>query len=145
MPHRSSWIVVILLVVAALQLVACSGAQEAGAASEEPATVEKNFDGTEYERVTLTQKAVERLAIETEAVSEQGGQLVVPYSAVLYGNNGETWVYTSPESLTFVRAPITVDVIEGDLAMLTDGPPVGTEVASVGAQMLLGTGTGVGK
>lgn len=144
MLHRSSWIVVILLVVAALQLAGCSGTQDAGAGSEEPATVEKT-DGSEYERVILTQHADDRLAIETEAVSEQGEQLVIPYSAVLYGINGETWVYVSPESLNYVRTPITVDVIEGDLAMLTEGPPVGTDVVSVGAQMLLGAGTGVGK
>lgn len=144
MSHRRSWIVVILLVVAALQLVACSGVQQVGAKGENPARVE-TVEGSEYERVILTQKAAERLDVQTEAVSKQGQQLVVPYSAVLYGVNGETWVYTNPETLTYVRAPITVDVIEGDWAFLTDGPAVGTEVVTVGAQMLLGAGTGVGK
>lgn len=144
MSYRRNWIVVLLLVVAALQLVACSGLPEAVASGEAPARVEKDED-SEYERVILTQMAADRLGIETEAVSEQDGQLSVPYSALLYGTHGETWVYVSPEALNFVRTPITVDVIEGDLAMLTEGPPVGTEVVSVGAQMLLGTGTGVGK
>ena len=70
---------------------------------------------------------------------------VIPYSAVIYGLNGETWTYINPESLTYMRHPITVDYIEGGQAFLTDGPPVGTSVVTVGAQMLYGADTGVGK
>jgi hypothetical protein len=73
---------------------------------------------------------------------------VVPYSAVIYGLNGETWAYVrnpGEGSLTFVRAPITVDHVEGGLAFLSDGPPVGTEVVTVGAALLYGADTGVGK
>ena len=71
--------------------------------------------------------------------------LVIPYSAVLYGLNGETWAYINPAPLTFVRHPITVDYIEGGQAFLLDGPAVGTEVVTVGAPELFGTDTGVGK
>ena len=144
MPHRSSLMIVLLLIVAALQLSACNNAPSLDAKSEEPVHLE-TVDGSEFNRVILTQKAAERLDIQTEAVGEQDQQLVVPYAAVLYGLNGETWVYTNPESLTYVRALITVDFIEGDEAVLTDGPPAGTEVVMTGAQMLLGADTGVGK
>ena len=75
-------------------------------------------------------------------------KMVVPYSAVIYGLRGETWAYTrnpGPESLTFTRHPITVDKIDGGLAILAEGPPIGTDVVTVGAQMLYGTDTGVGK
>ncbi|NCF66543.1 MAG: hypothetical protein GWP61_11240 [Chloroflexi bacterium] len=71
--------------------------------------------------------------------------LVVPYSAVIYGLHGETWAYTNPEPQTFIRQPITVDYIEGGQAFLADGPPAGSKVVVVGAQMLYGTDTGVGK
>jgi hypothetical protein len=64
---------------------------------------------------------------------------------VIYGLNGETWAYTNPEPLTFIRHPITVDRIEGGRAFLFDGPPVDTAIVTVGAQMLYGTDTGVGK
>jgi hypothetical protein len=70
---------------------------------------------------------------------------VVPYAAVLYGVHGETWVYTNPEPLVFVRSPITIDYIEGDLAILSEGPEVGTAVVTLGAAELFGTETGVSK
>jgi hypothetical protein len=70
---------------------------------------------------------------------------VVPYSAVIYDLTGGTWVYTSPEPLTYVREPISVDYIEGDMAVLADGPDVGTLVATVAVAELYGIDTGVGK
>lgn len=70
---------------------------------------------------------------------------VVPYAAVLYGVHGETWVYSSPEPLVFVRQPIVIDYIEGDQAYLLEGPQVGTAVVTVGAEELFGTETGVSK
>lgn len=69
----------------------------------------------------------------------------VPYSAVLYDLSGDTWVYTAPTPLTFVRQPIKVDYIEGDLAILSEGPPAGTPVVTVGLAPLIGVETGVGK
>lgn len=70
---------------------------------------------------------------------------VIPYSAVIYDLRGETWVYTNPEPLVFVRHAIHVDYIEGDLAVLLEGPPAGTKVATVGVAELFGTEFGVGK
>ena len=70
---------------------------------------------------------------------------VIPYGAVIYDLYGETWVYTNPEPLVFVRHPIRVDYIEGDLAVLWEGPPAGTAVATVGVAELFGTEFGVGK
>ena len=69
---------------------------------------------------------------------------VIPYSAVLYGLHGETWVYTNPEPLVYIRYPITVDYIDGDQAVLVDGPPVGTAVVTVGSAELFGAESGVG-
>ncbi len=70
---------------------------------------------------------------------------VVPYAAVLYGVNGETWVYSNLEPLVFVRQPIVIDYIEEDLAILSEGPEVGTAIVTVGAAELFGTETGVSK
>ena len=70
---------------------------------------------------------------------------VVPYAAVLYDTKGDTWVYTNPNPLTFVRHPIHVDYIEGDLAVLADGPASGTAIVVVGAAELFGAETGIGK
>ena len=70
---------------------------------------------------------------------------VVPYAAVLYDAKGDTWVYTNPNPLTFVRHAIHIDYIEGDLAALSDGPASGTAIVVVGAAELFGAETGIGK
>jgi hypothetical protein len=70
---------------------------------------------------------------------------IIPYAAVIYDLQGKTWMYTSPEALTFVRQAISVDYIEGDNVVLTDGPAVGTAVVTVGVAELYGTDTGIGK
>ena len=59
--------------------------------------------------------------------------------------NGETWTYTNPEPLVFVRHRVTVEYISGDLAVLLDGPPAGTSVVTVGAAELFGAELGVGR
>lgn len=64
---------------------------------------------------------------------------VVPYAAVLYDAKGATWVYTSPSPLVFVRHRIKIDYISGDVAILAEGPPVGTKVVTLGVAELFGT------
>ena len=87
----------------------------------------------------------ERLMEAADAETAGSGLVkVVPYAAVLYGVHGETWVYTNPEPLVYVREPITIDYIEGDLAVLLEGPPAGTQVVTIGGAELLGAENGVG-
>ncbi len=114
-----------------------------------PATVEK-IDGSAISRVTLSEDAMQRLDIQTAAVTEQKSprkdakQKAVPYSALIYDPQGNCWVYTSPDARVFVRAPIDVDFIQDDLVFLKDGPESGTAVATVGVAELYGTEFTVG-
>jgi len=154
----------VVMIIAALQLTACSKESSSLDLKSKPATIEK-IEGTELSRVLLTQKAAERLGIETALVREMSAQSmevpssdkdakppqpsgvpqkVVPYSAVLYSTNGNTWVYKRPEPLTFVRHQIKVDYVRGDVAFISDGPPVGTEVVTVGVALLYGAELGFG-
>jgi hypothetical protein len=71
-------------------------------------------------------------------------QPVVPYSAVVYDEQGKAWVFTNPAPLVFVREPIIVDYFDGDTAVLSKGPPTGTKIVTVGASQLFGAETGVG-
>ena len=160
MQRNHRWIVIVLLLIAAIQLAACGGSSAAGAESEKPAHLEE-VEGSEFKQVVLTERAAERLDIQTApvvsgaelAVAGAGAadfvpaddHLVVPYAAVIYGLHGETWVYTSPEPLTYLRQPITVERIEGGLAILTEGPALGTEVVTVGVAELYGEETGIKK
>jgi hypothetical protein len=147
MRHNYRWAIV-ALILAALALAACGQTPPASATKIQPATVEK-IDGTEFNRVTLTEKAAQRINVQTTPVREEqvnGAQRkVIPYAAVIYGLKGETWTYTSAGQLSFVRQPITVDYIDGDKAILVDGPPAGTAVVTVGAPELYGADTGIGK
>jgi hypothetical protein len=63
---------------------------------------------------------------------------VIPYSAVLYDTHGNTWTYTNPEPLAFVRQPIDIEQIEGDLAILKQESAVDGAVVTAGAAELWG-------
>ena len=132
--------------LAAFLLAACAQGEVAGIDSEAPPVqVEKN-EASGLSRLTLSTKAADRLGITTAAVADgpSASRIVVPYSAVVYDKNGATWAYTNPEGLVYLRAPITVERIAEDEAILTSGPPVGTAVVTTGAAELWGVETGVG-
>lgn len=140
-------LVAILATLVVTQLGPSDSKTAAETAKEVAATVEQ-IEGTELSRVTLSQRASERLGIETveivdEAVDGMARQ-TIPYGAVIYDANGGTWTYTNPEPLVFVRHGITIDRIEGNTAVLSQGPPAGTKVVKVGAALLLGAEYGLG-
>ncbi|MGH8907133.1 MAG: hypothetical protein ACRD0K_11565 [Egibacteraceae bacterium] len=136
MRRGSRGIAAIPLVAAAL-LPACGAAVSDSHEIDEPVTVE-HVEGTDVARLTLTQRAVERLGIQTAPVETDGDRTVVPSAAVFVEPDGTWWVYTSPEPLVFVRHRISVERDDGELAFLTEGPPPGTRVATVGVPELLG-------
>jgi multidrug efflux pump subunit AcrA (membrane-fusion protein) len=141
MPHGRRWIAG-LLIISGLLLSACSAVPEEEEALNEPATLEP-IDGTDVSRITLTAEAAERVDIQADPVLAAGSATMIPYAAVFYTATGDTWTYTNPEPLTFVRVPIVVDHISGDRAFLSDGPPRGMEVVTQGASELYGTETDV--
>lgn len=147
MQHRTSWMVVILLCVAALQLTGC-GSSGAPYEKIEPYELIKGEDGG-VNTVILTEKAEERLRMESVTLAEEEidgeSRLVVPYHALIYDNDGGTWIYTNPEPRTYIRAEVTVDFIEGDKVVLSAGPDVGTQIAIASIAEIYGTDTGVGK
>jgi hypothetical protein len=136
MSHRI-WLVA-ALIVAALAVSACGGSSSSESGGE-PATVEP-VKGTDLNRVTLTAEAAKRLGIQTAQVRQHGARrTAVPYGAIVYNADGSTFAYTSPEPRVYVRAPISVDRIDGGEAILAKGPPVGTAVVTIGSQELYGS------
>lgn len=104
----------------------------------EPAGLEP-IEGTEVKRVRFSEDGAKQVGLQTAAVREDGEGKVIPYAAVLYDAEGKAFTYTSPERLTFVREAIEVDRVEGDSAVLADGPPAGMGVVTVGAAEVYGT------
>jgi hypothetical protein len=138
MKHINSLIIVVLI-LAGLLLSACGPTSET-AEKISPSKLEP-IEGSDLQRVILTEKAAERIGIAT--VSASG--IEVPYDAVIYDTEGNTWIYTNPAPLTFVRAQIEIDRIEGDTAILAEGLPSELTVVTVGVAELWGTETGVSK
>ena len=138
MKSLNRWIL-ILLIVAGFQLTAC-GPKSETTKKVDPAKIEA-IEGTDFKRVILTEKAAERINVQTASVSGT----VIPYAAVIYDTEGNTWVYTNPEPLTYIRQPILVDRIEGDQAILSQGLDDGTTVVTLGVSELYGAETGVSK
>ena len=133
--RRANRLTALGLVVLGLSVSACGGSSETSSPPD-PAQITKLAGGVN--RITLTADAAKRIDVTTAPAESDGGSTVIPYAAVLYDPNGQTWTYTSPKPLVYVRADITVDRIDGDRAILAKGPAPGTAVVTVGAPELWG-------
>jgi hypothetical protein len=122
-------------------LVACGG-KAGGTSATEPAVVEQ-IEGSDGSRITLSAAAAKRLRIETAVAQQLGTHTVIPYSALLYSPDGETWAYVNTKALTFEKKAVVVDRIEGDTALLATGLSPGTKVAAVGVTELAGAEAGI--
>ena len=76
-------------------------------------------------------------ASEPRAWRSEQGQVIL-HAALLYGAEGKASTYTSPRPLTFVRKEINIDHMDGDRVVLSEGPPAGMEVVTVGAAEVYG-------
>ncbi len=89
----------------------------------------------------------QRVFVELPLQGNGTQQKTVPYTAVIYGLKGETWVYVNTAPLVYVRQPVEIDFIDEDSAVLKagQGPAAGTPVVTVGVEELYGAETGVSK
>jgi hypothetical protein len=130
-----------LLIMASL-LTACAPASTVEEEGIKPVRLEP-IEGTDLNHVILTADAAQRLDIQTVPVHEadiSGTQrIVIPYDAVLYEPNGDTWVYVNIEPLVFVRKPIVIDYIKGNEAILSEGLDPDSVVVTLGAAELFGS------
>lgn len=78
----------------------------------------------------------QRVLIELSYRPKQ--QASVPFSAIFYDAKGGAWVYKVSAPLTYVRHAVSVAYVEGETAILTEGPPAGTEIVTQGASLLAG-------
>src|SRR5207248_11737446 len=112
--------------------------------AEPPPARIKPVAGSQIPQLQLTQRAVQRLGIVTQPVQPSAAagrpaREAIPYSAVVYDHDGSTWTYVNTAADTYQRKPVTVTEIDGAAALLSAGPPTGTQVVTVGAAELLGT------
>ena len=133
------------LCMAAIQLTSWQSHVIAGGDSGKHAHV-KPVGNSGINEITLTQRAAERLDIQTAPVTNGvNNRKVISYASVLYDSKGNEWAYTNPKPLVFIRESIKIDYIDGDVAILHEGPKVGTKVVTVGVAELYGVEKGIGK
>lgn len=125
------------LAMAGFQITACQQKPDT------PARIERarvEYSGQARQRVRLTAKKAEEYNLKTSPIREEqiAGKLrkVIPSAAVVHDEQGNAWVFTNPDSFVFVREPVHVDHLEGDLAILADGPSVGAAIVTSGAANL---------
>jgi hypothetical protein len=141
--RRARAMLVTVLVLLSFAATACGEAPSDEHVIDDPVTVAE-IDGSDVAHLTLTGGAEQRLDITTATVEQSGGMSVIPAGAVIIDPTGGFWVYTSPEPLAFVRAPVEIDHEADGLAYLVDGPAVGTTVVALGAAELYGAESGIG-
>lgn len=152
MSHRSGWFAAALLLFG-LGVAGCSksAASESGIGGD-PASVTAIDGPGDLHRIELTTDAAQRIGLTTDTVrllpastltGGSGKQLAVAVGAVLYDQDGVTWVYVESAPLTFQRQRVTLSRVDGDVAVLQSGPAPGTAVANVGAAELRGSEDGV--
>jgi hypothetical protein len=125
------------VVGAGLLVGGCKEVEATDASVHQPATVEE-VAGLDVKRVTFDQTGADRVSLRTAKVRRTDRGTVLPYAALIYDAQGVAWVYTNPAPLTFQRAEVVVDRIVGDHVWITDGPPPGTRVVTVGATEVYG-------
>lgn len=132
-----------LLVAAGVALTACQTASAEGSgadAAAQAAVLQPAANGGPG-RITLSAAAEKRLGLATVAVGP--GPEGIPYSAVVYDNQGAAWAFARVAERVYQRTPLTIRDIVGDRALLLAGPARGTEVVTVGAAELVGVEAGI--
>jgi hypothetical protein len=140
MSHLSRGSSAALLVASALLLSACGHATVDAPPADSPVQVSP-VPGSDLKSVALSEQSSARLGIRTASVTltaAAAGLRQVPYSAIVYDEQGATWTFVPTARRTYVREPVAVDHIAGDVAVLSAGPAVGTLVVTEGSQELLG-------
>lgn len=142
--RRIRTVLVTVPLVGALALAGCGGViPDKYKVEGEPATVEE-VEGADHVRITLTEQAAKRLALQTAPVTATAQGLTVPAGAAFLDEDGEWFVYTNPAPLVYERHEVVVKQESGQVKHLSHGPAPGTPVVVVGVQELAGIEDEVG-
>jgi hypothetical protein len=115
-----------------LALTACTQVEESES-TYSPTSVKPVKGHDDIQQVTFTAEAARRADVKTATVQAANGRTFIPYAALIYNEEGDTYTYVSPKPLVYVREAIDVDRITGNRVLLDHGPPSGTAVVTTGA------------
>jgi len=102
----------------------------------------------EVDNRALKLRPGQRVGVDVPMISVTEA-MVVPTASILYDIYGGTWVYVqhaqSEDNSKFVRERVLLEWVEGDMAVISQGPIAGSNVVTDGAAELFGTEFGAGK
>jgi hypothetical protein len=119
------------LTVLALALSSCTEVEEFESGYE-PSSAQP-IEGSDIQLVTFTAEAARRAGVRLATVTARAGRREIPYAALIYNDEGDTFAYVSARPLRYVRTPIDVHRITHGRVLLDHGPAAGTRVVTVGA------------
>jgi hypothetical protein len=90
-------------------------------------------------------RAGERAAVKIPTTDSKQDALVIPFNAVLHDIHGGQWVYAKTGEHSYTRKRIQVARLAGADAVLSSGPPAGTQIVTDGSAELFGTEFMTGK
>ena len=126
----------------ALTLTGCGEVESENGDDYHPAIIE-SVDPTTAPKVRLTEDAAKRIDLSLTTVRLEEGNLVVDYDALVYDQEGATWLYAVTGPLTFVRTNVMVYEIDDDEVVLSKGPPPETQVVARGVTQVYGAELGM--
>jgi hypothetical protein len=127
------------VLVLALSLAGCNEVEEKESSGGYEPSKLTEVKGSDAKRITFTAEGARRVGLQRAAVRSEGGRKVVPYGALLYDSKGKTYVYVADTPLSFERAQVKVERIDGGRALLRSGPAPGKQVVTQGATEVYGT------
>jgi hypothetical protein len=145
MSRRETFVAVVVL--GCVSLAGCRQAAEDEMDFAKPVKVEKAAG--QPTKLTLTERAVERLGVRTaqvrKATLKAGGAsgIAIPLAALLFDKSGKPVTYLVVGQRVYARSAVVLDHYEGDLAVLASGPPVGASVVTDGSAELFGAEAGL--
>jgi hypothetical protein len=116
----------------ALALTGCTQVEES-VSTYAPTSVKPLKGHDDIQQVTFTAQAAQRAGLRTATVHSSGRHTSIPYAALIYNEEGNTYTYVSPRPLVYVRTRIDVDHIAGERVVLRHGPRTGATVVTTGA------------
>jgi ABC-type oligopeptide transport system substrate-binding subunit len=116
----------------ALALAGCTEVEEFESTNE-PTSVQPVKGQDDIQQVTFTADAARRVDLQTSTVRATGRLTSIPYAALIYNEDGDTYTYVNRKPLVFVRVLIAVDHIGDGRVVLKHGPPLGTRIVTTGA------------
>ena len=131
---------------AAALAATAAGCSNSGSGTSQPPTAQLEKTGHGLS-VVLTPLGAQRIALRTgQATAGPGGEVAVPYDALVYEPTGNPAVYVATGPLTYTRYLVPVTAITGETVYLkARSLPTGATVVTRGAEELLGVQNGVGE